>query len=212
MGKRGRFGKYGEVKRLARLREAKLGPRTFYNAPDIHKRNNSGLPRHKTLVESVALRKAGEEDRQFIRYLSKKVFREYGPYDITIPRWFDSGAVVTIVAFMESLPVGFAILGPLVSKMPISGESELLAIAVEPTRQRRGIGSLLMERILDEAKSLGIRRISLHTAQRNIPAQRLFKKYGFVIKEKKTNFYVGGQDAVLMRKELSDTFPEDVFD
>ncbi len=202
MGKGGRFGKYGETKRIARLRQSRgAGGYSrrrgvdFSGPPGTHwKRSN-----HR---EGITLRQAKETDTGFIRSLSRKVFRIYGPYEELLPLWFESGITVTILALIGKKPVGFAMLGRPSQKWHSALVGELLGIAVEPNRHKAGIGNLLMREVIKRAERLNIEMLILHTAPENLPAKRLFQKQGFVLSEVKKKFYPEGQDALMMQRSI----------
>jgi len=202
MGKGGRYGKYGETKRIARLRKAadvggyfRRRGADFPGPPGIHKK--------RTIYrgsERITLRQASGADSEFIRRLSQKVFHVYGPYEEMLPRWFESGITVTILASTEKKPVGFAMLGRPSEGWQFDLVGEVLAIAVEPERQNMGIGDLLMEGVITRAETLHTEMLILHTGLENHPAKRLFRKHGFVVWKIKKEFYPEGQDALLMQR------------
>jgi ribosomal-protein-alanine N-acetyltransferase len=111
-------------------------------------------------------------------------------------------SAVTLIALHEERPVGFAMLGRFSNPAQVLFSAELLAIAVEPRKQRMGAGRLLMNEIEEIALSLGVNRLFLHTAKDNLPAQKLFRSCLFTPSELKRNFYPAGQDALLMFKDL----------
>lgn len=152
-------------------------------------------------VTPVSLGPAESFDEDFIKRLSRDVFDIYGPYEETIPSWFRSGRSETIVARAENTPVGFAMLGILNSRYDFHSVSELLAIAVEPKWQCKGIGESLLKEADRKAVEMGIKRIFLHTAMDNLKAQRLFSRVGYRPWEIKRSFYPQGQDAYVMAKE-----------
>jgi ribosomal protein S18 acetylase RimI-like enzyme len=149
----------------------------------------------------VSLGPAESSDGDFIKRLSRDVFNIYGPYDETIPAWFRSDRSVTIVARAKGKPIGFVMIGKLDSRYDFHSVSELLAIAVEPQWQGRGIGESLLREAERRAVDLGIKRIFLHTATDNLQAQRLFTRVGYRPWEIKRSFYPKGQDAYVMAKE-----------
>ncbi len=202
MGKGGRFGKYGETKRIARLRQARaLGGRAGRREGDLS--GPPGIRRERTVHrKQITLREAGKADTDFIRHLSRKVFRIYGPYEELLPLWFESGIAVTLLASMGRRPVGFAMLGRPSEDWHLSLAGELLAIAVEPKRHRSGIGDLLMAKVIERAQKLNMETLILHTAPRNLAAKRLFEKHGFVLSEVKKGFYPEGQDALMMKRDI----------
>jgi len=150
----------------------------------------------------ITIRAAEESDREFIHSLSKKAFSQYGPYEDMLERWFQSGITETLMASMEKRPVGFAMLGRHQSEQESSQIAELLAIAVEPAKQKKGIGDSLIREVVRKAREFRIKTVVLYTALENVAAQRLFKKNGFTPSKTKKNFYPRGQDALLMYNRI----------
>lgn len=60
----------------------------------------------------------------------------------------------------------------------VDQETPILGIALQPHVRGKGIGTLLMEEILKEAKRLGIKKMSLSVDPHN-PALRLYERFGF---------------------------------
>lgn len=56
---------------------------------------------------------------------------------------------------------------------------EIKRLYVRPAGRGRGIGSLLVERVLDEARSLGYRRVVLDTMAHMTSAIGLYERHGF---------------------------------
>lgn len=83
---------------------------------------------------------------------------------------------------------------------------DLLAIAVEPAAQSRGVGSRLLAYAIDLATVAGERmtvpELRLTVADSNAGAQRLFARNGFVVMNERHGAYDGGQVAVRMRRRL----------
>lgn len=203
MGSSGRYGKYGETKRFARLRKSDTGhtrangggPKTFK-----HFAQRSKKPFFRDQVKIIPARVT---DADFIRKLSKHVFSRYGPYDDTLTGWFLSGTTTTFLILMGKRPLAFAMLGRCNQDRDFSRIYELLAIAVEPEMQGLGVGSLLMRKIEEAARKLEAEELLLHTAVDNMPGRKLFEKHGFSASEIKKRFYPNGQDSLMMKKEFS---------
>ena len=62
-----------------------------------------------------------------------------------------------------------------------ASHAELKSMRTARARKRSGIGSMLLEHILDEATRMGFARISLETGSAEFfqPARTLYQKYGF---------------------------------
>ena len=202
MGKRGRFGKYGEIKRISRLRKARAGPHYTPEGETKATRWVTFQKKKKPERSQITIKAAQGSDVEFIHSLSKKVFSVYGPYEDMLARRFDADITVTLMALMEARPVGFAMLGRHRRERDSHQIAELLAIAVEPVKQKSGIGDSLIREIIRKVEELRIKIVVLHTALKNMPAQRLFKKHGFTASEIKKGFYPQGQDALLMYKYM----------
>jgi len=201
MGSHGRYGKYGETKRFARLRKAGTRPTSIFREDEAYGRHEQR--RNKPVSKNqIKLRSAGVTDADFIHGLSKRVFNRYGNYEDTLTRWFLSGVTITVLATIRNRPVGFAMLGRSAGNEPFSRVYELLAIAVEPEMQKLGIGNFLMKAVVGKTEELLAEKLVLHTAVDNIPGRKLFKKHGFISSHKKNHFYPEGQDAMMMYREF----------
>ncbi len=150
----------------------------------------------------ITIRAAEESDVEFVHSLSKKAFFQYGPYEDMLERWFQSGTTETLLALMEKRPVGFAMLGRNQSEWESRQIAEILAIAVEPAKQKKGIGDSLIRGVVRKARELRIETVVLYTGLENVAAQRLFKKHGFTPSKIKKSFYPRGQDALLMYNHI----------
>lgn len=203
MGNRGRFGKYGDHKRIKRLQDARIrsgsAPRAVPESTRFTERYRKKISRK---TPRISIRPATPLDVNYIRALSKKSFQKYGPYENVLPCWLESGITSSFIAIMQERPVGFAMLGQPFQKNNFFGTLELLAVAVEPASQRLGIGDLLMKEVERTASEQEVQKVILHTAIKNLPARRLFSKHGFKALKVKKKFYPEGQDALLMCKDI----------
>ena len=85
----------------------------------------------------------------------------------------------------------------------VCDEGHVTNIAVHPEFRGAGIGSLLMERLIDTASGLGITGMTLEVRKSNVPAQALYVKYGFVESGSRKAYYADdGEDALIMWKTL----------
>lgn len=67
-----------------------------------------------------------------------------------------------------------------VALMPKNSSFELTKMAVTDKIQSKGIGSLLMQKCIDEAKNLGLKEIFLFSNTKLDKAINLYKKVGFL--------------------------------
>jgi len=205
VGRGGRFGKYGEHKRFERLRRAKVRDvipgRSPY--PKASRPYHWGRAQKKPVQGlKVALRRANPRDLPFIVQLSQQVFSAYGPYDEIVVRWASFPNIITVVAEEKGELRGFAMINPIPGAQN-EAKGELLAIAVSPEYQRRGIGKRLLEYIEGLARNLGIEEMVIHTAEINKAAHRFFAKNGFIQRGLVDRYYSTGQKALEMSKTLT---------
>ena len=65
--------------------------------------------------------------------------------------------------------------------------------------RRRGIAAVLLEGFMAEARARGAEQMLLEVRESNIPAIRLYERYGFTAYNKRKNYYRNpAEDAVLM--------------
>ena len=91
----------------------------------------------------------------------------------------------------------------------MAGEAHIVNLAVRQAYRRRGIGRLLLIKLIDMAIGKYAEIITLEVRKSNTAAQKLYKKYGFNIKGIRRGYYLDDkEDAVIMTAEdiYSDAF------
>ena len=73
-------------------------------------------------------------------------------------------------------------------------------MAVAASAQGQGLGARLLEALLAEAERRGHRTTALEVRADNVPAQRLYARYGFVQDGVRRGYYKGGIDAWTMTR------------
>lgn len=79
-------------------------------------------------------------------------------------------------------------------------------IAVHPSRQRGGLGQVLLAAVLAAAGGEGAARCYLEVRASNVAARTLYEKLGFRLDGVRRNYYptaVGREDALLMSRQLA---------
>ena len=82
-------------------------------------------------------------------------------------------------------------------------ELQIMAIAVAPTHQRQGIGSHLLNALLNLGQSRGALTATLEVASTNLAAQKLYDRCGFANCGLRKRYYSDGSDALLQRRPIS---------
>lgn len=82
-------------------------------------------------------------------------------------------------------------------------EGEITNIAVFPEYRRAGIAALLMEKLADESRELGVTAVFLDVRVSNEPAIALYKKQGYELCGTRKRFYdLPTEDAYIFRRDL----------
>jgi len=85
----------------------------------------------------------------------------------------------------------------------VHDESELLNIAVSPDRRHRGIGSLLLDAIIDRCRGLGALEMWLEVRASNAGARTLYETRGFVAVGVRKRYYEAPrEDAIVLRADI----------
>jgi [ribosomal protein S18]-alanine N-acetyltransferase len=101
------------------------------------------------------------------------------------------------LAMIDDYPAGYIIYWLL------PGEVDIHNLAVHPSHRRQGLGRLLLQAVIDEARREGRQRITLEVRKSNESAQRLYQSTGFVQRGIRRGYYSDdGEDAVVMVLEL----------
>lgn len=85
----------------------------------------------------------------------------------------------------------------------ISGDAQIMNVAVDPDFRRRHIGDMLIEKMIEMAESENLQTMSLEVRVSNEAAISLYKKYKFEIQGRRKNYYQdNNEDAYIMWKYL----------
>lgn len=84
-------------------------------------------------------------------------------------------------------------------------QGELGNVAVDESYRGRGIGSKLIQAVLNSAADRGVREIFLEVRSSNVGAQDLYKSFGFSEVGRRKNYYLEPlEDALVMKKIIND--------
>ena len=123
--------------------------------------------------------------------------------EASVRRALDHPAATSFVATLggPSEVIGF-IIGQIAAD-----EAEILSIGVDPTRQRHGVGALLLAGLARAVQRAEVRRLYLEVAADNAAALALYTRGGFTATGLRKGYYarLGGTavDAVTMARPLA---------
>lgn len=81
----------------------------------------------------------------------------------------------------------------------VAGEAEILTLAVDPARRRRGVGRLLLQAALAEAARRGASVLFLEVSEANAAARGLYARAGAAETGRRRRYYTDGSDALVLR-------------
>lgn len=101
-----------------------------------------------------------------------------------------------IVAKLNNQIIGFA--GVLLGL----DEAEIMNIVTKKEMRKKGVGTLLLEKIIQIARDQKLEKIFLEVNENNIQAIKLYEKFGFEKISIRKNYYHGKDDAIIMSKKV----------
>jgi [ribosomal protein S18]-alanine N-acetyltransferase len=100
-----------------------------------------------------------------------------------------------VVAVMDNIVVGFG------GMWVIIDEAHITNIAVHPEYRKLGIGSMLLEALIDICRLEDCSSMTLEVRKSNFKAQGLYSKYGFLQEGLRKGYYEDNkEDAIIMWK------------
>jgi len=82
-------------------------------------------------------------------------------------------------------------------------EAELHNIAVDPAFQKKGVGRLLLNHLLEETKKVGVQHVFLMVRPSNLAAIKLYESFQFCLLDRRPHYYEDTQeDALIFYKRL----------
>lgn len=135
------------------------------------------------------------QDLDLIANILQTDFDDFWNYNV-FKAELTNGNSQYLVAKINDKVVGFA------GIIPVLDEADISNIVVNKNFRKQKIGSQLLEELLKLASSMNIKTINLEVRKSNIPAIKLYEKYGFEVCGTRKNYYNNVEDAILMRKNL----------
>lgn len=79
-------------------------------------------------------------------------------------------------------------------------KAEIKRLRVHPSFQQKGYGQMLLDRLEQRAKELGIKQLLLDTLSNQLGAQKLFEKNGYILQGPAV---IDGFNVILYQKEIA---------
>lgn len=151
------------------------------------------------------IRRAEVKDHPWIVATGADAYADLGDYTRILPSWLEQpGVLAWIDHDLAGRGRGFAMLGFYVEEPTVI--ADLLALAVVPAFQRKGIGSKLLAHVIEVAERVAptsqITTLRLTVSETNVGAQRLYLRTGFSVVDNSAT-YDRGQKALRMSRPLA---------
>jgi ribosomal-protein-alanine N-acetyltransferase len=92
----------------------------------------------------------------------------------------------------------------------IVDEVHISTIAVHPDRRRLGIGRMILNHALEQARAMGAELATLEVRESNSGAIQLYRAFGFTLKGRRAGYYRDtDEDALVMFKERLDLYQQE---
>lgn len=139
------------------------------------------------------------EDLNIIKDCLFKDFDDFWSYNVLKHELENSQNLNSqyFVAKLEEEIIGFA------GILTIIDEVNIMNIVVRKDNRNLGVGSLLLEKIIDVSKKQKSNLITLEVNENNLPAISLYKKYNFKQVGCRKKYYNNIDNAILMSLELN---------
>ena len=136
-----------------------------------------------------------EYDWSLIKDILIDDFDDFWTYDV-LQEELNNPNSEYFVAKLENNILGFAGIWKAVDDVHITD------IVVKKSNRQTGIGSKLLEKLIQTAKSQNFNSITLEVNEHNQPAINLYLKYGFKNVGFRKKYYNNKDNAIIMTKEL----------
>jgi len=141
------------------------------------------------------IHEAEEKDLQIISELERDLFSEEKWSYFQILREFKNNFSKILVYKEKEEIIGYLIF------REIEPEIEIFKIGVKKEYQRKGVGTKLIQKLIEIAKEKNISKIFLEVKASNLSAYNFYKKLGFKEMYRRKNYY-GNEEAIIMLKEI----------
>jgi GNAT superfamily N-acetyltransferase len=88
-----------------------------------------------------------------------------------------ASVLVTVVAYVDGVPVGHACLRSLSGSM--AGDLEIKRMYVEPDARGSGVADALLAAVEQRVRDEGVPRVVIHTGDRQLAALRFYERHGY---------------------------------
>ena len=142
-------------------------------------------------MENLVIQKMTDDDLKYFESCLISDFDEFWNYNILNQDYKNENTEYYIAKKDDEIVGFFGI-------MIILDEATIMNIVTKKNKRNLGIGSALLETIINLSKEKHLKSITLEVDEVNIPAIKLYEKYNFQTVGKRKNYYHNNNAAILM--------------
>ena len=144
----------------------------------------------------ININKMNLEDLELIKDVLESKFDNFWNYNILKEEILSENSYFIVAKNTENEIVGFA------GTKIIVDEADVMNIVVRKSCRKEGIGSKMLENLINYSISKNLKFVNLEVNENNLSAIRLYDKFAFDHIGIRKKYYNGVSDAIIMRKEL----------
>ena len=147
------------------------------------------------MIKEVSIREATERDANEIARIELLSFRTPWSEEMILSEMREPLSTFFVAVFQDNV-IGYY------GFLHILDELHILNVAVDPTFRQKGIGNKLIAHLVEKACALSARAVTLEVRESNLPAIRLYEKFGFVSAGVRPHYYTDKENALIYWLEL----------
>lgn len=147
------------------------------------------------MIKEVSIREATERDANEIARIELLSFRTPWSEEMILSEMREPLSTFFVAVFQDNV-IGYY------GFLHILDELHILNVAVDPTFRQKGIGNKLIAHLVEKARALSARAVTLEVRESNLPAIRLYEKFGFVSAGVRPHYYTDKENALIYWLEL----------
>ena len=144
----------------------------------------------------MKISKISKHDLENIKENLNEDFDDFWSYDTLIEEFNQKNSYFIVAKSENGEIIGFSCL------KKILDEANIMNIVVKKSFRHCGIGSSMLEHLINFAKNKNMKTITLEVNEHNLSAIHLYDKFNFNHLGIRKKYYHDGSDAVIMTKKL----------
>lgn len=136
------------------------------------------------------------DDLNSIKNILNSDFDDFWDYNILNSELNNNSSKYIIIKNENNQIVGFGGIKIIID------EADIMNIVTKKSCRNIGIGSIILQNLINISKSENLKSITLEVAENNLPAINLYKKFMFEIVGIRNKYYNNEINAILMTKKL----------